>query len=92
MKLFAIAFGVVAFVFAGGASSVSGPGGMAVAAAGEGVLPAEADGPIGIFENHGDVGAVLHPGSVAFDATTRSYIVAGSGENMWSTKDAFHYA
>jgi hypothetical protein len=35
---------------------------------------------------------VLHPGSVAFDAATRSYNVAGSGENMWFTRDAFHYA
>jgi hypothetical protein len=47
--------------------------------------------PIGTFENHGDVGTVLHPGSVMFDADSRSYTVAGSGENMWSTKDAFHY-
>src|SRR5437870_5397666 len=47
---------------------------------------------IGIFESHADVGTVLHAGSVTFDATARSYTVAGSGENMWSTKDAFHYA
>jgi TolB protein len=48
--------------------------------------------PLGTFENHGDVGTVLHTGSVAFDPTTRSYTVAGSGENMWSTQDAFHFA
>src|SRR5262245_6072163 len=48
--------------------------------------------PVGIFEGHEDVGAVLHPGSVAHDAAGRSYTVAGSGENMWSTRDAFHYA
>jgi TolB protein len=47
---------------------------------------------IGIFEKNQDVGTVLHPGSVAFDAAKRSYTVAGSGENMWATKDAFHYA
>ena len=46
---------------------------------------------IGIFENHGDIGAVRHPGSVNLDAPTRSYRIAGSGENMWSTRDAFHY-
>ncbi len=46
---------------------------------------------IGSFENHGDVGTVLHAGSVNFDPDTRSYTIAGSGENMWSTKDAFHY-
>ena len=50
-----------------------------------------APAPIGIFENQGDVGTVLHPGSVTFDATTKSYTLAGSGENMWSTRDAFHY-
>jgi TolB protein len=47
--------------------------------------------PIGIFEGHGDVGTVLHPGTVAFEATKRSYTVSGSGENMWAAKDAFHY-
>src|SRR4051794_4902272 len=48
-------------------------------------------GSLGVFEGHGDVGAVEHPGSVAYDAR-RSYPVAGSGMNMWSTRDAFHYA
>jgi acetyl esterase/lipase len=47
--------------------------------------------PTGIFENNSDVGTVLHPGSVTFDTTSRTYTVAGSGENMWGTKDAFHY-
>jgi hypothetical protein len=47
---------------------------------------------VGIFENHADVGTVLHAGSVAFDKEAKSYTVAGSGENMWSTKDAFHFA
>ncbi len=47
--------------------------------------------PIGIFENHGDVGTVLHPGSVTYDPTTQTYTLAGSGENMWSVRDTFHY-
>ncbi len=47
--------------------------------------------PIGIFANQTDVGTVLHPGSVEFDAARQSYTVAGSGANMWSTADAFHY-
>ena len=46
---------------------------------------------IGIFENHEDVGTVLHLGSVTFDAAKKSYTLSGSGENMWSTRDAFHY-
>ena len=47
--------------------------------------------PLGIFENHGDVGTVLHPGSATYDAARQSYTVAGSGDNMWSSRDAFHY-
>ncbi|HEV3115770.1 MAG TPA: hypothetical protein VGY58_01875, partial [Gemmataceae bacterium] len=47
--------------------------------------------PLGIFEQHGDVGAVLLAGSVTFDPKTRHYSVAGSGDNMWLARDAFHY-
>jgi TolB protein len=46
---------------------------------------------LGIFEASGDVGTVLHPGSVAYDAATGKYTIAGSGENMWFTKDAFYF-
>ena len=49
------------------------------------------DNNLGIFERHGDVGDVLHPGTVVFDEATGSYAVTGSGLNMWATKDAFHY-
>jgi len=47
--------------------------------------------PIGIFEAHSDVGTVLHAGSVAYDASKRTYTIAGSGENMWSVADAFQF-
>jgi Tol biopolymer transport system component len=53
---------------------------------------ASAGAAIGIFESHGDVGEVRHPGSIAFDAGARTYTVSGSGENMWASKDAFHFA
>lgn len=46
----------------------------------------------GIFEAHGDIGTVLHSGSVDYDAAKHTYTIAGSGENMWSTRDAFHFA
>ena len=46
----------------------------------------------GIFEAHGDIGTVLHTGSVDYDAAKQTYTIAGSGENMWSTGDAFHFA
>ena len=46
----------------------------------------------GIFEGHGDIGSVLHPGAVDYDAAKHTYTIAGSGENMWSSTDAFHFA
>src|SRR5258708_5556519 len=57
----------------------------AIAAAGAGAAA-------GIFEGHGDVGTVLHPGAVEFDAAKGSYTIAGSGENMWLASDAFQFA
>ena len=55
-------------------------------------IAAGAASPIGIFEDHADLGTVLHPGSAEFDASAKSYTIAGSGDNMWATKDAFQYA
>jgi TolB protein len=46
---------------------------------------------LGIFEAHGDVGKVLHPGSVDYDSSKRTYTITGSGENMWSVADAFQF-
>ena len=46
---------------------------------------------IGIFASHADVGAVLHAGSVVYDAAKQTYTIIGSGENMWSTADAFQF-
>lgn len=45
----------------------------------------------GIFDGHGDVGAVGHAGGIEFDAPQGAYTVAGGGENMWFDTDAFHY-
>src|SRR6202030_1164465 len=45
----------------------------------------------GIFEGRGDIGTVLHAGSVEYDAAKRSYTIAGSGENMWFGSDAFQF-
>ena len=47
---------------------------------------------VGMFESHGDIGTVLHPGSAKYDASNRGYTVNGSGNNMWSTEDDFHFA
>ena len=52
---------------------------------------ASAAAPAGVFEGHGDVGTVLHEGSVKYDAAKQSYTIAGSGENMWFGSDAFQF-
>ncbi len=44
------------------------------------------------FEGHGDIGEVLLPGNVAFDAEKNTYTLSGSGANMWFTADAFQFA
>jgi TolB protein len=46
---------------------------------------------LGIFEGQDDVGKVLHSGSAEYDASTQTYTVSGSGENMWFDKDEFHF-
>ena len=50
-----------------------------------------APAPLGLFEDHTDVGSVLHPGSVAYDASKQDYTVSGSGSNMWFAADAFQF-
>jgi hypothetical protein len=51
-----------------------------------------AQNSIGIFDNHSDVGTVLHPGSANYDAAKNTYTLTGSGENMWTTHDEFQFA
>ena len=51
-----------------------------------------AEQSLGIFEGSCDVGHVLNRGVLKFDQIDRTYTVSGSGENMWSTKDSFHFA
>src|ERR1051326_5359396 len=56
------------------------------------VLPLGAVAQEGIFEGQGDVGSVLHKGSVEYMAGTKTYRVRGSGEKVWPTADAFQFA
>ena len=46
---------------------------------------------VGQFDSQTDVGVVSPPGSGSYDDGTAAYRVAGSGANMWSTGDAFHF-
>src|SRR5664279_3217183 len=47
--------------------------------------------PLGLFEDHANVGTVLHPGSAHYDRASGTYAVTGSGENMWFGEDDFHF-
>jgi TolB protein len=47
--------------------------------------------PTGVFENHADVGSVVHPGTLEYNPAQGTYTVGGGGENIWSTTDAFHF-
>ena len=46
---------------------------------------------LGIFEGQSDIGNVHPPGTANFDGGPKAYTLTGSGENMWMTKDAFHF-
>lgn len=48
--------------------------------------------PVGIFDGHGDIGAVLKPGSATYNAKNGQYELSGSGYNVWFDHDEFHYA
>src|SRR5947209_6342910 len=53
------------------------------------VAAAQSLASVGMFENHQDIGEVLHAGASEFDAGAKSYTLSGSGDNMWAAKDAF---
>ena len=53
---------------------------------------ADTAAPLGVFEDHGDIGTVLHPGSVEYDASRKTYTIAGSGDDLWLAADAFQFA
>jgi TolB protein len=55
------------------------------------VLAQNAAQPLGTFEGRTDVGTILHPGSVNYDAVNKTYTITGSGENMWLAADAFQF-
>ena len=46
---------------------------------------------LGIFQDHRDVGTVLHSGSVEYNEAQQAYTISGSGANMWFGEDDFHY-
>lgn len=50
----------------------------------------QAQNPVGIFENHADIGNVLNKGNAIF--ANGIYTLTGSGENVWFKKDELHFS
>jgi len=48
-----------------------------------------AQSPVGVFATHSAVGRAS--GSVSYDPQQQTYLVAGSGQNMWGARDDFHF-
>ncbi len=48
--------------------------------------------PIGIFDNHMDIGAVGGEGDATLNSDTGEYQVIGSGADIWGGADEFHFA
>ena len=46
---------------------------------------------IGAFDDQSDVGAVHFPGEASYDTAEQVYTVTGSGTNMWTDHDEFHF-
>jgi Tol biopolymer transport system component len=66
--------------------------GCAAALAGASLLPSLlASEPVGVFDDHGDIGAPKIAGAAAYDAIAQEFTVQASGTNMWAGKDEFHF-
>ena len=52
---------------------------------------AVAQSPVGVFEAQSDVGRVRQAGSALYDPRRQEYVIAGSGQNMWESRDDFHF-
>jgi hypothetical protein len=48
---------------------------------------------LGLFTNSSDVGtaSTIGPGKAAYDPASKTYTIAGGGENMWAAAAHFHY-
>lgn len=57
-----------------------------------GFISTKAQNPVGIFEDHADIGPVLHKGTATFDSSSHTYKLTGAGENIWFKKDELHFA
>jgi TolB protein len=47
--------------------------------------------PVGLFEDHADIGNPLKKGNVTYNPNTQEYTMEGAGSNMWKGIDQFHF-
>ncbi len=48
--------------------------------------------PVGVFDQHGDIGGVAIPGTSAFDKDSQEYLLSSSGGDMWADHDECQFA
>src|SRR5258708_9092037 len=48
--------------------------------------------PVGIFEDHVDIGNPKVSGSASYDEATQTYNIAGGGSNIWFNRDEVHFS
>ena len=48
--------------------------------------------PVGVFQNHADIGNPKLAGAAVYDEGTQSYQLKGAGYNIWFGRDEFQYA
>jgi Tol biopolymer transport system component len=57
-----------------------------------GALAATAQHPVGLFEDHTDIGNPKVHGDASYDAASQVYTIKGGGSNIWFNRDEFHFA
>jgi len=50
-----------------------------------------AEGRLGQFDGHGDVGSPRIPGSATYNAVSQEYALGAAGVNVWAKRDEFHF-
>ncbi len=50
-----------------------------------------AQNPVGIFENHQDIGHPKLAGTARYDAAAQEYTITGAGANIWFNHDEFQF-
>ena len=48
--------------------------------------------PVGIFDNHIDIGTPKNSGTAIYDPAAQDYRLTGAGYNIWFERDELQYA